>query len=765
MVRTRRGAPARQVRGAAGSPQGPRIAALAILVSSLAAPPRPAAADEGELAPRSARIGLRSVARDLAKLGAGDELDELKGILLRLGDPPEDLERLDRSWQRDLERGGENARLRASATRKLRGEVGELEELLDELEGARRLELAAILLELDSQDAAANEALGRVRDGERWTTPAALRVREGATRVARAVQEALALDVEIAHAPSTVPILVELHGGAARSVTSHGITLHGAYEPHKLERVLRQALRAAALSNALLGGEVALPAKLRPHRFVLMTEEPHYEQALDEALEAKRISAAAVERQRSMRLRSFTDGRGWRTSRWRTEAELSALVLWEALADWLGPDAQPCLELGHLNWLCLNVFGCSAPSMTWTDSSGGEPRTRAAGGAVELETLFRAARSSLVGCRSWMERRVREGADVPWSRAMVDQQGKIQGEPLLKTTMVAELLQERGELAPLVDATRGAEDRVAAFERALERPLTEFEEEWARWLLGETAGPEPGLVQRLEGAHADAAPARPQAARLLEALNPLRARAFGERYYEVVTLAEDLCQAAESHARYLTLHEEQQRAWPDAHEEYPDREGFSPAGARAGLASVIHFVPDPVDALEGWMGTFYHRLPLLDPGLFGVGYGSDGDVVVLDVGSLVAPTGYEAWIAWPPDGARDVPLAFAPELPNPVPGEDQTAWGYPVTLQLFDPATLAEARVELSLYEGSVTEGQEPLAGHFISPQEPEFDRLAPPNAWCFIPAERLRAERTYTARATSSTHGLDLRWSFETGR
>src|SRR6185295_11631593 len=103
---------------------------------------------------------------------------------------------------------------------------------------------------------------------------------------------------------------------------------------------------------------------------------------------------------------------------------------------------------------------------------------------------------------------------------------------------------------------------------------------------------------------------------------------------------------------YLDKHPAQKAAWPDAHEEYADQEGFSPEGSRAGLASVIApGVNGPEQAIDGWMATFYHRLPLLAPGLVRIGWGLEKGTAVLDSGDLVAPSETSAWAAWPPAGA------------------------------------------------------------------------------------------------------------------
>jgi hypothetical protein len=167
----------------------------------------------------------------------------------------------------------------------------------------------------------------------------------------------------------------------------------------------------------------------------------------------------------------------------------------------------------------------------------------------------------------------------------------------------------------------------------LGRKLEEVEARWRAWLLPETTV---GLVQRLERkAMAGLRATDPAERRSRRCCAHAGSRSKSLRPRSAPSPSSpELSQAAAMHARYLVLHPEQQTAWPAAHEEYPDQQGFSPKGAQAGLRSVIHFHQKPAQAIEGWLGTFYHRLPLLDPGLFGLGYAESDGVIVMDVGSL-----------------------------------------------------------------------------------------------------------------------------------
>jgi hypothetical protein len=156
----------------------------------------------------------------------------------------------------------------------------------------------------------------------------------------------------------------------------------------------------------------------------------------------------------------------------------------------------------------------------------------------------------------------------------------------------------------------------------------------------------------------------------------------------------------------------------------------------------------PAEAIDSWMATFYHRLPLTEPGLLRIGYGANATAAVLDASSLCAPRGYQSFVLWPYDGMKDVPLRFQPELPNPVPGEDQSRWGYPITLQLGDWSTREGANpaagVRVTLHAGASPSVPE-VPCHVSTPSAPSNRELAPADTWCLIPKAPLAKGTTYT--------------------
>jgi hypothetical protein len=272
------------------------------------------------------------------------------------------------------------------------------------------------------------------------------------------------------------------------------------------------------------------------------------------------------------------------------------------------------------------------------------------------------------------------------------------------------------------------------------------------------------LIQRLGGADAAESGASPSARRAAEIVGEIRRAAFGKWVPEdeiALRVEPELGAGCRAHALYLARHPKQLEAWPDAHEEYPDQEGFSALGAGAGSRSVIApGTSNEQEAIDGWMATFYHRLPLTSPGLIGIGWGHEAGIAVLDCASLWA-----SWVApgrvvvWPVDGATDVPLRFQPELPNPVPGADQSEWGYPITLQ----SLLSDQSLTMSLHVG--TEDGAEVECHLSTPWKPTNERLAPVDAACLIPKRPLKPSTTYTVVALNLAEGAREVWSFRTAK
>lgn len=268
------------------------------------------------------------------------------------------------------------------------------------------------------------------------------------------------------------------------------------------------------------------------------------------------------------------------------------------------------------------------------------------------------------------------------------------------------------------------------------------------------------------GAVADLPAPGPEELRALDRVNQYRALAG------LAPLVYDprLAAAARSHASYLMRNPAQIEI--DAHRERPGTPGFlaESGGERVryfaypgGFAEVINFVARAEDAVDSWIDTLYHRIPLLHPGMSDMGYGlAAGFTQRLNV-IEAGPFGMaEGIVAWPYPGQPDVPpLWDGAESPDPLalyPGVAGPV-GYPITLTFG-----GEVR-RLSMTRGTLTgpEGEVP-----VLPFDPVNDSQLEDTV-ALIPVEPLRPGVTYSVRITGQVDlgtgpkGFDQAWSFTT--
>jgi hypothetical protein len=243
-----------------------------------------------------------------------------------------------------------------------------------------------------------------------------------------------------------------------------------------------------------------------------------------------------------------------------------------------------------------------------------------------------------------------------------------------------------------------------------------------------------------------------------------------------------------AHAKYLVLHERDGSvAGLSAHSEIPGSVGYSKKGHEAGSASVIASSDGgpargwPVSAVDGWMNTFFHRVPILNPGLrrIGIGYATDlaGDFweVVLDVKS-----GAETWdeklgtepIVYPAPGQTSIPRKFAfgsTELPSPFPGgANRSEAGCPITAT-FPPGvavTGVTATLTRELPKGTPAFVANEVHVWLSSPEHPtDQGARYQLNTICLIPQGIMAPNTVYTVSSAARVNGQEWSktWRFTT--
>jgi len=191
-----------------------------------------------------------------------------------------------------------------------------------------------------------------------------------------------------------------------------------------------------------------------------------------------------------------------------------------------------------------------------------------------------------------------------------------------------------------------------------------------------------------------------------------------------------------------------------AHEQVASLPGATPAGARCGHAAVIHFAARTADeAIHAWMGTLYHRAPIVSPYVDRIGIGAAGAERMAVAMTFAIRRVDHVWpVAFPADGQRNVPTGFVPEVPNPIPSD--AAAGYPFTLQF--PLDDAVVDVVASFVDDAGT----PVAFYLSSPEKPASAHHAQRGLVGVIPQHPLRAHTRYTVTVAATWRGRRAAWS-----
>jgi hypothetical protein len=233
---------------------------------------------------------------------------------------------------------------------------------------------------------------------------------------------------------------------------------------------------------------------------------------------------------------------------------------------------------------------------------------------------------------------------------------------------------------------------------------------------------------------------------------------------EPVAIDPALSRGCAAHAEYLVKNADHPSTRGlGLHSEDPKLPGYSKDGERAGKASVIFLGLEGEAAVEGWMASLLHRLPLLQARLKKVGYGvARGGpakvTVVLDALNGLGPGKDAPVVVYPADGQADVPLRFFPEIPDPLPDSADKKAGYPVTAMFSEGALVKDAKASLKDAAGNE------VPCWLSSPEKPaaaDYQR----NTVGLIPKQPLRPSTAYTVAVAAVVRGKPwLRtWTFTT--
>lgn len=209
---------------------------------------------------------------------------------------------------------------------------------------------------------------------------------------------------------------------------------------------------------------------------------------------------------------------------------------------------------------------------------------------------------------------------------------------------------------------------------------------------------------------------------------------------DTVTISAALSEGCFKHAKYLVLNKNNPlTSGLSAHKEFPALPGSSKKGEIAGKSSVIHFVK-PSDAIGGWLQTFYHRIPLLQPNLkeIGIGFYEKNGYTVSLIDCISGTSGQNVIpvVCYPNANQTNIPLDMGPEIPHPV--GDQGIYGFPITIYFTQHQAITNVFFKLTDKDNKVIEC------YVSTPQRPATT-FTQWNTICAIPKKKLTENNKYT--------------------
>jgi hypothetical protein len=334
------------------------------------------------------------------------ELETLLSALKSVGYPEDKSAKLKKSCEGELSRGKPTTSLVNEASRRIQAAAKDFTGALPALEGQARIELARTTLLFDSSMAEAHEVLGHERLGEEWVTADEKRCRTRRAEIATAVQRARRLEVNMATKESDQSFLTELLGHPGVNASWNNVSFDTEWSEDRSARVLREVVRALAVSGFLRTGTFALRQPDKVQRWVIVSSKQRYLQAIELALRDGGITADDANTARSVV--KFSDKRGFSVRCCQYEGNtLAALFVYFSTYP---EGAATCLSAGHLNWVTLAYFGAPLPSWTWNETMEfGKNRPVSKTGVAPSEEVqreraeyVRLSQAGIVGCRSYM---------------------------------------------------------------------------------------------------------------------------------------------------------------------------------------------------------------------------------------------------------------------------------------------------------------------------------------------------------------------------
>lgn len=258
----------------------------------------------------------------------------------------------------------------------------------------------------------------------------------------------------------------------------------------------------------------------------------------------------------------------------------------------------------------------------------------------------------------------------------------------------------------------------------------------------------------------------------LNAVNALRTAAGAG----CATLNLQIVQAATAHCMYYqTNNSANPMCTSNPHMEVMGCTGFtgqSPiermraAGFTAnGGSEVMAFVNDPQRAVQTWVDSVWHRIPILDPSTSTLGYGSSGSPAACDTIDFGPGdrAGANTVLVYPYDGQTNVTTTFDGSHEGPMPPAPTTGWPSANPITLYAPKPMITEHV--LTVDGST----EPIEHVWLDANTANLDATGKSflRAAVFMYANKPYMPNTkYRVRMSGTYQGgmLTKEWTFTTG-
>lgn len=237
-----------------------------------------------------------------------------------------------------------------------------------------------------------------------------------------------------------------------------------------------------------------------------------------------------------------------------------------------------------------------------------------------------------------------------------------------------------------------------------------------------------------------------------------------------VHMVAEINKAAENHCKYYVDPANEGMCTANAHNEVMGCAGFTGTGpgqrmAAAGYMArgggeVMAFVNNPKSAIDQWVNSVWHRIPLLDPWTYDMGYGAaPGACDTIDFGNGAMGVPNTTVLVYPYDGQTDVPTSFNGQYEGPMPPAPPTGWpsASPVTLY----GRMLNITEHVLTKDGDTT----PIEHVWITGSDPMWGNYLRTSVFMYAntPFEPMTKYRV-VMKGTYQGGELDKTWTFTTG-